>query len=265
MPWIYKILIGIAVLYLLVCIGYYFFQEKIIFHPHQVPKDLKYEYPIPYQELFLNTPDGETLNAVYCPVDQPKGLVIYFHGNAAHLYELGYVAGIFSDLGYDLFMMDYRSYGKSSGQLSEENLHKDAELCYQWIVDNTNYKAEQISIYGRSIGSGVATRLASVTKQARLVLESPYYSVEDLGQYYTPFLPYKWLVRYPLRSGEYIKNVKSPVTILHGKKDTIVPFASGKKLSEAAPTLLEFYQIEEAGHNDMSQFEEFYLALSNTF
>jgi len=97
------------------------------------------------------------------------------------------------------------------------------------------------------------------------VLESPYFSLIDLGKYYTPYLPYPLLVRYPLTSGVHIKKVNYPTFILHGKLDKIVPFASGKKLAEAAPHLVKFYQIEQAAHNDMPEFKAYFEALEEVF
>ncbi|MGB0522766.1 MAG: alpha/beta hydrolase [Flammeovirgaceae bacterium] len=258
-----KILIGIAIIYLIICIGYYLFQEKIIFHPEKIAQDFNYQYPVPYEEHFLKTDDGVSINVVHAKTENASGVVLYFHGNAAHLYELGYVAGELASFGYDVLLMDYRSYGKSTGKLSEENLHKDARMCYNWLLEQ--YDPSQIIIYGRSIGTGVATKLASTVPHQKLVLESPYYSVIDLGQYYTPYLPYKLLVRYPLKSGEYIQKVTSPVFIIHGKEDKIVPFASGKKLAEATPNLGKFYELDYAGHNDLGQFDTYHKALADVF
>ena len=258
-----KILIGIAIIYLLICIGYYLFQEKIIFHPEKIPQNFQYQYPVPFEEHFLKTDDGVSINMVHCKIENPKGVVLYFHGNAAHLYELGFVAEELTSLGYDVLLMDYRSYGKSTGKLNEENLHKDAKMCYDWLLNK--YEANQITIFGRSIGTGVATKLASTVTHQKLVLESPYFSVVDLGQYYTPYLPYPLLVRYPLKSGEHIQKVKAPVFIIHGKTDKIVPFASGKKLAEATPNLGKFYELEYAGHNDLVQFDSYHKALADVF
>lgn len=258
-----KILIGIACIYLVICLAYYFFQEKIIFHPEKTPQDFQFQYPIPFEEHFLKTPDGASINAVHCKVENARGVVLYFHGNAAHIYELGAMAEHFTTYGYDVFILDYRSYGKSTGKLSEANLHKDAKMCYDWL--RTHYEASEIVIYGRSIGSGIATRLASVAPHQKLVLESPYFSLIDLGKYYTPYLPYPLLVRYPLESGKHIKKVESPVFIIHGTTDTIVPFESGEKLAKAAPNLGKFYQLEGVGHNDLVQFDSYYQALDDVF
>lgn len=255
--------IGIGILYLLVCLGYYLFQEKIIFHPQKIAQDYVYQYAVPFEEFFLTTPDGASLNLLHAKADEAKGVVLYFHGNGAHLFELADMTAQFVKMGYDVLLMDYRSYGKSSGKLSEKILHQDARLCYDWLLDH--YAPEEISIYGRSIGTGVATHLAAEVAQKRLVLEAPYFSLIDLGKYYTPFLPYRLLVRYPLLSGKYIKKVTAPVSIIHGVKDKTVPFASGKKLAEAAPNLAKLYELPLADHNDLHLFDGFYEALEDIF
>ena len=253
------VVIAVVALYIIVCIGYYTMQEKIIFHPQKIPAALVYQYPIPFQEVNYETPDGVTLNGVLCQQDSSKGVVLYFHGNASHVFDLGDVAARFHQNGYDALIVDYRSYGKSTGKLSEQHLFEDARFLYDEL--RKQYDATNIIIYGRSIGSGVATQLASKVNAKMLVLETPYASLIDLGKHYTPWLPASLLLKYPLRSDEYIQSVKSPVYILHGTADRIVPYSSGKKLSEAANTLAEFVTIQDGDHNDLADFSEYHEAL----
>ncbi len=254
MKWIIGIVIVLAVLYALVCIAYYKYQEKIIFHPQKIGLDFVYDYPIPFEEFNLPTKNKDTLNAVICQQENPKGVIIYFHGNASHIFDLGWMAKQMYDLGYDILIYDYRSYGKSTGKLTEKTLFSDAKLMYDQLTEKYNYNSKDIIIYGRSIGSGIAVKLASVVEAKMLVLETPYASLLDLGKYYTPYLPYKKLMRFPLDSEKHIKKAKMPTYIFHGTADKIVPYASGKQLAEASPNLVEFISIEGANHNDFYDY-----------
>ncbi|MFT5917374.1 MAG: pimeloyl-ACP methyl ester carboxylesterase, partial [Bacteroidia bacterium] len=254
MKWILGTLILLIVLYALVCIAYYKYQENIIFHPEKIEASFSYDYPIPYEEFNVQTPTKASLNGVICQQENPKGVIIYFHGNASHVFELGWMAKQMYDLGYDILIYDYRSYGKSTGKLTEKTLFSDAKLMYNQLTEKYHYNPKNIIIYGRSIGSGLAVKLASEVEAKMLILETPYASLLDLGKHYTPYLPYKWLMRFPLESEKYIKNAKMPTYILHGTADKIVPYASGKRLGEVSPNLAEFITIEGANHNDLYDY-----------
>ena len=262
MHWFLYSLIGLGILYVLVCLAYYALQHRIIFHPKKIPNDFVYQYSVPFEELFLETSDGNTLNGLICQQENSKGLVLYFHGNSSHVFDLGWMAETIHAQGYDFALFDYRSYGKSTGILTEKNLFDDAQTCYHFMAEKYGYQAEDIIIYGRSIGSGIAVKLASEKSCKMLVLETPYASLLDLGKYYTPFLPYQWLMRFPLNSEKHIKKVEVPVYILHGTQDKIVPYNSGRKLANATPNLAEFITIEGANHNNIFEYPSYQKAVS---
>ena len=152
--------------------------------------------------------------------------------------------------------MDYRTYGKSTGKLSEEAFYHDAQLFYDYLLKH--YHETEITLYGRSLGTGIATYLASKNNPKRLILESPYYSMVDVGESRFPFLPVKPLLKYKFPTFQFIQNVSCPITMVHGTDDDIVPYNSAKKLFEVAPkTQTKFINVEGGNHNNLIDFEEF--------
>ena len=242
--------------YILIVIMLYFFQEKLIFLPTKLPQNYSYSFSQPFEEIFLKTDDGAVLNGLHFSREEPKGAILYFHGNAGDLSRWGNIVTFFVDKGFDVIVMDYRSYGKSSGKLSEEALFKDAQLFYDYALNH--YGPEQLILYGRSLGTGIATKLASENPIGRLILESPYYSLEDIARERFPFLPIRWLMKYKLKSNEYIQLVRCPVSIFHGTEDAVVPFESGERLYEAIPfKQKQFIKVTGGAHNNLVEFAEY--------
>lgn len=233
-----------------------FIQEKILFRPTILAQDHAFQFSQPFEELFLKTKDDAIINAIHFKTENPKGVILYFHGNAGDLSRWGLIAEYFVKQQYDVFIMDYRTYGKSTGTLSESALYKDAQLCYDFLLKN--YNESDISLYGRSLGTGIATHLASNNRPKRLVLETPYYSMVDVAQHRFPIFPVKLLLNYKIPTFEFTKKVKCLITIFHGTDDSIVPFDSGKKLYNEIPKdQAEFIQIDGGNHNNLIDFERF--------
>lgn len=242
--------------YALLTLSAYFFQERLIFFPSKMPMNHTYDFCQPYEEFFIATEDGARLNAVHIKQDNPKGVVLYFHGNSGNISHLNHVANRFSGKGYESILVDYRTYGKSSGKLSEEALYKDAEKFYDYALEH--YDEHKIILYGRSFGTGLATWLASEHHPAKLILESPFYSAVDLGSHRFPFLPVDWLSNFRFPSNEYIKDVSCPIYVFHGKDDSVIPYASAKRLFESIPGKRKhLIPVEHAGHNYLQDFEAF--------
>jgi len=153
--------------------------------------------------------------------------------------------------------MDYRTYGKSTGTLSEEGFYKDAQYCYDYIKEK--YTEDQMTLYGRSLGTGIAAYLASVNKPKQLILETPYYNILDVAKHRFPIFPVKYLLRYKFASNMFIKKVTCPISIFHGTNDGIVPFRSGEKLYEvASKEKASFIRIENGNHNNLIEFDAYH-------
>ncbi|MCB0464648.1 MAG: alpha/beta fold hydrolase [Aequorivita sp.] len=251
--WLKKIIIGIVSLYVLVFIGLYFIQEKMIFMPDKLPQDYSYNFPENFEEINLKTNDGAILNALYFKVDKPKGVVLYFHGNAGELSRWGIVVQKFVDLNFDVLVMDYRTYGKSTGKLSQNALYEDAQLFYDYLLKK--YSEEEINIYGRSLGTTFATYVAAKNHPQQLILEAPFYSLGTVASERFPIYPVNWFLKFHFPTYQYLKEVTCPITIFHGTDDFVVNYENSIKLSKL-PTkgTLNLITIPSGSHHNLDSY-----------
>lgn len=255
------ILIIVVALYVFVYILTAVFQEKLIFVPQSLPENYQYQFPTKFEEFFLTGKDGEgNLNALHFKVENPKGVILYFHGNAGHLADWGFVMQDYVARNYDVVVMDYRTYGKSTGKLSEKKLYSDAQLFYDYV--NKLYDEKEITVYGRSLGTTFATYVASKNNPAKLMLEAPFHDMKSLAQEKFPVFPVSWVIKYSFPTYEFLPDVKCPIYIFHGTKDEMVPIANSEKLSRLIPAKqLRFISIENGTHNNLVEEEEFRKAI----
>lgn len=262
---IFKFILAIVIICLLAVGGLYTFQEKFIFLPKGLDEDYTYSFPslasnITFEELFIDAEDGARLNALYFKVDKPSGLIVYFHGNAHNLSKWGAIASQFTQHNYNVIMLDYRGYGKSTGTRSEEMMYQDALTFYKKA--NEFFPESLTTVYGRSLGTTFATYVAANNKPRKLILESPFYSLTDVVKTRYPFLPAEKLLKYTFNTGELADDVSCRVTFIHGTNDGIVPFTSGEKLFKVFPEeLRKMIRIDGGKHNDLSTFQEFAIGL----
>lgn len=252
----------VSLLILLLMTFLRFNQEKMIFFPETLPQDYRFKFDYPFEEVFLDAPDGARLNALHFTTgmqDRPKGVVLFFHGNAGSLRSWGQIAEDFVERGYNLFLPDYRTFGKSTGTISEEALHADARLAYSYLLER--YPEQEVVVFGRSVGSGIAIKLASENNPRLLVLETPYYNFSDLAKQHYPFLPVDLLLSYTFRSDQWIGQVKCPIYLLHGTEDTIIPHESSHRLAGKAQVPAEVISIPGGGHNDLALYPQYQQAL----
>lgn len=256
-----KVVVFTLSIVLLSTIGLFTMQERLIFLATKLPQDYTYHFAEPFSEVFIETEDNARLNALHFTVENPKGVLLYFHGNAGDLSRWGEIASYFTTLQYDVLVMDYRTYGKSMGTLSEANLYQDSQAWYNWLL--YSYREDQITVYGRSLGTAFATYIASKNTPKQLLLETPFYNLEEAAQNRIPFLPLKYLLKYKFPSNIYIKEVTCPVTIFHGTSDSVVPYESGKKLSQLiTEDTCTFVTVPEGEHNNLSAFPVYIEAVS---
>ena len=248
--------IVLVALYFLMVLSAYYFQERLIFFPSKMPQNHTFDFCQSYEEFFLTAQDGARLNAVHIKANNAKGIILYFHGNSGNISHLIHVANLFSKKGYECVLVDYRTYGKSSGKMNEQALYSDAQLFYDHI--SRTQEEKNIIVYGRSFGTGIATWLASQNKPKKLILESPFYSAVALGQHRFPFLPVDWLSNYRFTSDTFIKKVECPVYIFHGTADKVIPYESAENLFEVIPgNRKKLFTVKDAGHNYLQDFQVF--------
>ncbi len=248
-----KFLIVIASLYVLVFIGLYFLQEKMIFMPDSLSQDYVYNFPQNFEEISLKTEDGATLNALHFKVENPKGVVLYFHGNAGELSRWGIVVQKFVDLQYDVLVMDFRTYGKSTGKLSQNALYNDAQLFYDYLLKS--YSEDKIVVYGRSLGTTFATYVASKNNPKQLILEAPFYSLDDVAGHRFPIYPVSWFLKFHFPTYQYLKDVSCPITIFHGTDDFVVNYGNSEKLSKVKTKgKINFITISKGTHHNLDSY-----------
>ncbi|MEX0996664.1 MAG: alpha/beta hydrolase [Flavobacteriaceae bacterium] len=249
-----KILYTLVILYVMLIAALTLFQEKLIFLPSTLAADYEYQFTEPFEEINLEAADGALLNAIHFKTENPKGVILYFHGNAGDLSRWGEITSSFTKYNWDVLVMDYRSYGKSTGKLSESALYEDAQLFYDYV--SKRYKEEEIILYGRSLGTAFATKLAAENTPGLLILETPFYNLTSVAKKRFPIFPVHYLIKYEFKSNEYIKKVNCKTFIFHGTNDNVVPYDSGKKLYELASPSggKHFITIKRGGHNNLSNF-----------
>jgi uncharacterized protein len=252
-------LIAVVALYLVMCVALYRHQERLIFFPERLPPDYTYSFPTTFREITWQV-DGATLHALHFTVDQPKGVILYLHGNAGSLRSWGDVAADFVERGYDVFMPEYRGYGKSTGTITHERiLLQDALVAYTRL--RQQYAEQHIILYGRSLGTGIATYLATIHPPGTLILETPYASLKELATSQFPFVP-PMLLKYPLHTDRWISAVICPVYLLHGTHDELIPYRSSERLVALINAHHELISISGGEHNNLAGFAAYQAALN---
>ena len=257
--------VGAAVVLLFAAMGFFSLLERhMIFFPTRYPEgewDVERHPtdvgPVPWiKDCSFPTSDGLTLHGWFAgPHENGKPIatrfvLLWFHGNAGNLTDRYDHLKVFIRIPIQVFIIDYRGYGKSDGSPSEEGLYRDADAAWSFLLKEKNFKPEQIILFGESLGGAVAVDLASRVKPAALILQSTFTSVPDMAAHHYPFIP-RFLIRTRMDSLSKIARVRCPMLILHGAQDDVVPIALDRRLFEAAPQPKEFCEIAGAGHNDM--------------
>ena len=261
-------IVALALLgYVGVCGYLYLQQERFLFHPTKLDPNYQYTFAGPFDEITLAV-DGAQINVVRFLANDPtgvgpKGVILYLHGNGDIIPFLEGIAAYFVGLGYDVVIPDYRGYGKSTGQITNEaDLHADMEVVYQNVL--SEYPEDDVSIYGQSLGTGLSVSLAANHSPKRLILESPYFSMVDLIQTHMPFVP-EFLLKYQLRSDLLITQIDCPVHVIHGDQDIVIPFEQGERLYALVENGGEFLHVPGGGHSSLFGDERLRTFLAQLF
>lgn len=250
-----KVLIISSCLYLLICALLFVFQEHLIFFPEKLPGNHQFSFNQKFEEIFMKTKDRKLLHGLLFKADSSNGLVFYLHGNAGSLRSWGEVAQAYTDLHYDVFMLDYRGFGKSEGSISsQEQLHQDVQLAYDDM--KARYRQDQIIVLGYSVGSGLAAKLASSNSPRLLILQAPFYSMDDLMKHTFPVIP-TILLKYKLATNEYISACRMPVILIHGRQDEVIYYESSVKLRKIIKPTDTLITLDPQSHNGMTENPEY--------
>ncbi len=226
-------------------------QERMVFHAEAIPNDFNYQFNNPHEEVFIPVNEEVKINGLMFKAEHPKGLVFYLHGNSGTLKDWGSIASLYLNSNYDFFILDYRSFGKSTGVINKEkDMYNDIQVVYDSVQNQYGYKEKDITVIGYSIGTGFAAKLAADNNPKKLVLKAPYYSIPNLINQSFKVVPHI-IVKYKLPTFKYLKKVKAPVTIFHGDQDKTIPIKSSYKLEKLFKPTDSLIVMPDAGHNGL--------------
>ena len=262
MYWL-SFLLTVVIIYIVISIAIYYLQDYLLFKPEKLPKDFQFNYENQeIEEHNLETRDGAVINGLlFKPKGESRGIVLYLKGNSKSIKGWGKFAVDFTRHGYNVLMVDYRGFGKSTGHRSQKAIKRDLQEVYNKIKERT--KESRIILYGRSLGSGFAAKLASMNNPRMLILDAPYYSLTKVTKRYMPFMPLSLLIKYPLPTYKWLKYVQCPIHIIHGTNDKLIPFKTSLKLSKINPKLTKLYTVIGGGHKNLNNFESYHQMLDD--
>lgn len=257
-------------IYIGYCIRFYRSQSYFIYNPHIGLEVKSKNKTIEHEEITFQTKDGITISAWYVtfipkapqvadnseaadelqePItpgvpESSRGVILFCHGNAGNISQRIDSFEIFRELGFSTFIFDYRGYGKSEGKPSEKGTYQDAEGAWNYLVREKKVKPEEIIVFGRSLGGGIASYLAKKYQPRALIIESSFTAVSDIARAFFPSLPLKLLLRFKYNTRERLKDIHCPVLIIHSPDDRTIPFVCGEILYEAANPPKKFLPIK---------------------
>ena len=245
----------IGAIYLLYVSYLYFNQEGMIFQPEILAKDYKFSFPGEFEELSIPVDDAIKLNGILFKAENSRGLIFYLHGNGGSVKGWGDIAQTYTDMDYDVFILDYRGYGKSNGKIESENqFYQDVKKAYSYLLKQC--PEERVVIIGYSIGTGPATMLASVNHPKALILQAPYYSLRETTNSSAPFMP-DFLQKYNFETYKFLQKVKAPVCIFHGTDDHVLSYSNSEKLKNIFKKGDTLVTLSGQGHNGITDNELF--------
>jgi uncharacterized protein len=244
---------AIAAAYVALLAAIWFGQERLLFAPSLLPAGHRFAVEADVHESWIAVP-GARLNALHLRLPNPDGVVFFLHGNAGNLDSWFVNAAFYRQANFDLFMIDYRGYGKSGGRI-ESQAQLEADVRAAWAAVAPNYAGLKRVIFGRSLGSGLAATLAAEAQPELTVLVSPFESMAVLAGDHYPWVP-SALLRYPLRTDQALPRVRGPVWMAHGELDNLIAPRHAERLLARVPQA-QLLRVVGAGHNDIQQFESY--------
>lgn len=219
-------------------------QNRLVYTPSYTLATTPLSGGLAYEDVWLDTEDGERLHGWYIPSEPANGTVLFFHGNGGNVSHYLDRAGLYHRLGWNTLLFDYRGYGQSSGTPSEAGIYQDAAAAWAELVERRGIPPERIVVAGYSLGGAVAVWTATTYHPRALILESTFTSLPDVGAEHYPLLPVGLILRDHYPTLERMASLRVPVLILHSRDDRLIPFQQGQQLYAAAPepkTLVELH------------------------
>ncbi len=252
-----KILLWMAAGYALLVLLVYLMQGRMLYLANVPGRELETtpdRAGMEYEDVWLRTEDDVDIHGWYIRGESER-VLLFFHGNAGNISHRLYSIRQFLDLGFSVFIIDYRGYGQSGGRVNEQGLYRDADAAWRYLTGERDIPADDIVIFGRSLGGSVAAKLAARVEPQALIVESTFTSVPDAAQDIYPWLPARWLSRLRHATRDYVRDVNSPVLVVHSRDDEIIPYHHGQGIFEAANEPRTMLTIR-GGHNDAIATDE---------
>jgi uncharacterized protein len=227
----------------------YLVQPGMIFYPFDVLEATPKDWGLDFEDVHIITEDKVKLHGWLVPHHGSRQVLLFFHGNAGNISHRRESIALFHRLGLNVFIIDYRGYGRSDGTPSEAGLYRDARAAWTHLTENRGFAPSSIVAFGRSLGGVVAAKLASEVQPGALILESSFSSAKDAAREIFPLLSWIVALRFELDAAAYVRKAQCPVMVLHSPEDEIIPYDLGRKLFEAAPEPKRFVELR-GGHNE---------------
>lgn len=227
-------------------------ESRMIYFPDGPLRATPSDAGLAYEDLFLETRDGVRIHAWFVPKAKARGTMLWFHGNAGNMGDrVAQIKTYHDRWSVSQILIDYRGYGKSGGQISEEGTYEDGRAAMSYLLKEKGISPGALILFGRSLGAAVAVQMATEFDAAGLILETPFTSIRDMARRHYPLIGSAYPLRIRYASIDKISRVTMPLLILHGDRDNIVPFEQAERLFEAANEPKRFFRIAGAGHNDI--------------
>ncbi|HYJ38958.1 MAG TPA: alpha/beta fold hydrolase [Chitinophagaceae bacterium] len=246
----------LVIAYCVIGIALYYLQDKLLFHPEPLDRNQNFNFNLPNKEVNIPFNATSNLNLIqFTTADTPRGVVLYFHGNRKNISHYAKFVPEFTRNGYEVWMMDYPGFGKSTGEFSEQRIYDWSLLIYN--LSRKHFSPDSIIIFGKSMGTGIAAQLAAVRDTRRLILETPYYSLPSIIGQYAPIYPVNRMIHFKIPTYKYLQRVTAPITIFQGTADWIIWHSNAYALRPFLKPGDEFISIQGGRHNNLHQFTIF--------
>ena len=238
-----RALIIVAGVYVMFIVLLYIFQPHYVYYPERTLSGDPGRISLEFETVYFETPDGVKLSGWFIPNESARGVILFCHGNAGNISHRLESIQIFHRLGLEVFIFDYRGYGQSEGKPTEHGTYEDAQAAWRYLIEERLLNPNEVIVFGRSLGGGVASWLAQSHTPGALILESTFVSLPDIAATLYPYLPVKLLLRFEYNTAEYVSRVDCPLLIIHSRDDEIMPFSHGQRLFQIAKEPKRFLEI----------------------
>ena len=249
---IWQAVLFVAIAYVVITSVVFLLQSRLLFFPNMPSREYAAtpdRVGLSFESVQFTTEDGVRLDGWFVPAGAPRGVLLFFHGNAGNISHRLDSLQLFHELGLSTLIFDYRGYGRSEGKVSEQGTYRDGEAAWRYLTAERGIAQQSIVYFGRSLGASIAAHLAMKRPPGALILESAFTSVPDVGARAYPFLPVRWLARFQYNTQEYLRSVSAPVLVIHSPQDEVIPYKFGRALFASANEPKQFLEIR-GGHNE---------------